>query len=149
MLSSEDAYAASFALLQTLSVANGGNFKNVSRRLRHVEDVDLSQMPAVYQLQRTRGMDKSTFQGIAVWSLVAHWYIYVAAPNMEAPTTPLLNPRVDEVLALLPSDPEQAAKVTVNGNAVILMLDGPAEFFEGLLDVKSVARIPIRIILPN
>jgi hypothetical protein len=147
MLSTEDCYAATFALLETLQPA--GNFKTISRRLIHVEDVAPEEMPAVYQLQINRGPFKEVMNGIAVWVLRAHWYIYVSAPDMKAPTTPLLNPRVDEVTQLLPQDDDEAAQVTVNGISVILTLDGAIEFFEGLLGTKSVARIPIKIIAGN
>lgn len=147
MTSSESVYAASFALLQTLSV--GGNFNTISRRLKHVEDVDPLAMPAVYQLQINRQPTIETLQGIAVWTLRCHWYIYVSAPDETAPSSPLLNPRVDEVLNLLPQDPEQAVQVSVGDLQIAITADGPVEFFEGLLGNKSVARIPIRMLVPN
>ena len=147
MLDTEACYAATFALLNTLSSV--GNFKTITRRLKHVEDVAPEMMPYVAQLQINRGPFKEVMNGIAVWVLRAHWYIYVSAPDMDSPTTPILNPRVDEVLALLPQDEDAAAKVTVNGISVILSLDGAAEFYEGLLGTKSVARIPVKIIAGN
>lgn len=148
MINTELAYAALFDLLASLKKPSG-SFVTVSRRLRHVEDVDPAQMPGIYQLQLSRTPEAQTFNGIATWILRAHWYIYVSAPNMNAPSSPLLNPRVDDALALLPQEPNQAIAITLNGQQVILTMDGPVEFFEGLLDTKAVARIPLKMIVPN
>lgn len=144
----ESVYAASFALLQQLSasVSPPGPFKTVSRRLRLVEDVDPSQMPAVYQLQLSMTSELTTFQGMAVMGYRAHWYIYASTQDMDVPSTPILNPLVDSVLSRVPQETSgTAVQVQVGGTTVTLTVDGKIEFFEGLLDTKSVARIPILI----
>lgn len=144
----EAVYAASFALLQTLasSVSPPGPFKTVSRRLRLVEDVGVEEMPAVYQYQLHAVPVQQTFAGLAVMTYRAHWYIYASAPNMDAASSPILNPLVDAVLARVPQETTgTAVQVQVGGDTVSLTIDGSIEFFEGLLDNKAVARIPILI----
>lgn len=147
-MTTEQVYAASFALLQTLStsVSPPGPFVTVSRRLKLVEEVGVQQMPAIYQHQLTIRPTVETLMGIAMLSYRCDWYIYASVQNMDIPTTPVLNPLLDAVLAKVPQETTGTTlEVQVDGVTVNLTVDGPIEFFEGLLDTKSVVRIPIHI----
>lgn len=145
MQSTEQVYAATFALLQDLAGANPGLFKTVSRRLRLVEEVDPTQMPAVYQHQLTALSTQDTFAGLHMFSYTMDWYVYSYVSDMNQPSTPPLNALVDALLSVFPTE-GGSITVQVNGVTVDMCLNGPVEYFEGLLDTKAVARINLRVV---
>jgi hypothetical protein len=152
MIAAEDIYNALFELpTQALGpVAGGGNgtFKTTTRRLKLVEDVDAGQMPYLGQLQLDILRDIETTQGTLGWEYHAEWYIYVSAPNEDAPSTPLMNPIIDKIRNLFPQEGGSALGFVVDGK-VCTILHGAIEFYEGLLGSKSVAKIPVIVKVPN
>jgi len=145
MQSTEQVYAATFAMLTQLANANPGLFKTVSRRLVLVEEVDPSQMPGVYQHQLTAFSKENTLAGLDIFAYTMDWYVYNYTPDMTTPTTPGLNALVDALLSVFPRE-GTSIRIQVNGITVDVSLNGPVEYFEGLLDTKSVARIHLQVL---
>lgn len=140
----ETAMSALFALLANVS---GVTLKTTSRRLQFVEDMQPEALPAVFQNQVARNdlFAQTTVYGA---DFDVEWYVYCFQANMDLPTTPILNPLVDAVLAVLPPD---GARVPLgdSGSTMTVSRAGPTHFFEGLLGERAVARIPLRIKVPK
>jgi hypothetical protein len=138
----EDVYGGLFSLLNGLV---GGVLVTATRKLRHIDDVDPSLMPACYQNQLDEEPFRDTFEGARATRVTLHWWIYVAQDPLEGdPSTPILNPVVDAVLATLPG-PGQALQIN---NVTINIERGKIQFFEGLLETKAIAKIELFVIAP-
>lgn len=152
MLNTEAIFAGLFGILAPIGPVSGGGdgtFVTMTRRLQLVEDVDGERMPYVGQLQIDRAPVQETFAGVATWIVRAVWYVYVNAPNMDTASTPLLNPAVDAILNLFPQEGGPVFGYMIGTKQVSLAFDGPVKFYEGLLDSKAVAEIPLKLLIPN
>ena len=141
----EDVYNAIFGLVTPL--ATSGLLQTTSRRLEHVEDVPSTSMPAMYQNQVMETPFKDSMSGAYLTQLDLEWYVYVATdPNLQDPSTPVLNPIVDALVALLPGVNNPYA-IQISGQTCNFSR-GKIQYFEGLLGAKAIAKIELSVIVP-
>lgn len=146
MTGREAIYAALWAKI-TNAPGIAGQFVTMERTLRHVEDVPLTMMPALYLIQDGELWERLGKGVPAKRTLLARLVFYVGATlGTVAPAT-LLNNAMDTVDALF-NLPE--GRVETLGGLVehVYVADGQVQFFEGLLQDKSPAVVPIRILVP-
>jgi hypothetical protein len=136
----EDVYAALLALAAPL--VNSGDLKTTSRRLVLAEEEAVESLPGLYQNQTKEVPSAVDFDGHFIWKLSVDWYLYIGAADSTAVNTTALNPLVDKVLNLLPN-PNNQFVFTVGGKCLELGLDGPLQYWEGLLNDRAVVRIGI------
>lgn len=137
----ESVYAALFA-----RASGAGEFRTISRRLRHWGDVAPIDQPALFQAQRRETPEQQ--RGLpAKWRLVADLYIYAnsgADPGIT-PTTEL-NVLLDAVENAFAPDPVTGVQ-TLGGLASHCWISGPIETDEGTLGEQAVAIVPIEILV--
>lgn len=146
-MDSEDVFSALFSLLAPLGPSGTNVFKTVTRRLQVVEDVDSTYMPYVGQIQISK-TPVNTMAGPMGYTYRAEWYIYTYEDDMQTPTSPNLNAAVEALLALFPAE-GNALSFKVGTAQANIFIDGSVEWYEGVLDTKSVAKIPIQIMVQN
>lgn len=146
MTGRETIYAALWTLITTAS-GIAGRFATLGRTLRHLEDVDLSQMPALYMIQDGELWERVGKGVPAKRTLLARLVFYVGAPQGTTAPATLLNNAMDAIDALF-NNPE--GRVETLGGRVerVYVAEGEVRFFEGLLQDKSPATVPIRILVP-
>ena len=138
MISREAIYSALFAL-----ASNSSGFTTSSRRLRHWNDVQTEEMPALFLAQRREVAQTSTGQP-TLWRLEADLYIYVSTRG-ELPPGPILNEKLDAIeAALAPDNPIQNVQ-TLGGLVHRCLIGGAIETDEGTLGDLAVAIVPIVI----
>jgi hypothetical protein len=142
----EPIYAALFAKLDAMRVA--GTLKNASRHLEHIADYDVMNMPAGFQHQTTLPITESK-RGLSIRQCILNvdWYFYVPA-SQDSPASPILNALVSAALAAL-EPAGYDAKQTLGGLAADCYAEGTVEFYEGVLQDRAVAIIPIKVIAPG
>lgn len=140
----EQVYSALFALAQPLVTA--GTLQTASRRWIPAANVQPENAPALYQVQISQ---KATYAENApgiVWDIHALWVVVVVQNDSTQPMTPTLNPILDalcQALAPSPAQPRQA----LGGLVEYCAIEGDIEITEGQAVDRSVAFIPIRIVL--
>lgn len=140
----EAIYAALFA---TVSPLQGAGLTVVSRRMEMVDEMQTSRMPALFQRQLGQVVTKTPALP-PKFEFGAEWAIYVHQPDRAQPMTPQLNALVDAASAALrPKTP--LTKQNLGGLVEDAAIDGTIEIYEGLLEDRAVAIIPIRILLPG
>jgi hypothetical protein len=140
-LNREEVYSALFNVLDSLRVA--GQLRTTSRRLKHIEQTDVSEFPCGHQVQQD---ENARAQGKlpTVWTLNAEWWLYVQDSGDVALST-LLNPLLDKVTVLL--DPETPLTLnTLSGRVYNANVSGTVEVIEGVLGDRALAIVPIRIV---
>lgn len=138
----ESIYAALFALGQSAP-----GVRTASRRLVSAQDVPIEAAPALYQVQVQQ---KATFHGSVptAWELQVMWIVVVAQTDKTQPMTPALNPILDAITAALsPSPPLN--KQTLGGLVEYAAIDGNIDIAEGVNGDRTVAFVPIRIVVPG
>lgn len=142
----EDAYAALFSKLDAMRVA--GQLKNASRHLEHIADYDVANMPAGFQHQTTMPITESK-RGVRIRQKILNvdWYFYVPA-SPDAPASPVLNALVQKALDALAPDPV-IEKQTLGNVVTDCYVEGTVEFYEGVLQDRAVAILPIKIVAPG
>jgi hypothetical protein len=138
----EPIYTALFALLTPLK--NSGKFAVTSRRLQHVNDYDVSNMPACFQNQTGAGSQGGK-TGLPRNRLTVDWYVYLPAGDETAATK--LNEYVGYLAgALAPTTP--GTKQTLGGLVEDCYIEGNIEMYEGVLHDRAVIIMPIVIVAP-
>lgn len=122
---------------------NLGVFTTVSRRLAYVEELAAELFPACYQNQTHESPAVAAFEYVASWHFDVEWYVYALQPDTSAPSSTILNPLIDAVLSL------QGFNFQADGQTCTIMLNGSINTFEGLDGNRAVARVPLRILVPN
>ena len=146
----DQTYAALLALLDPLLTSNGGPLVTTTRRLDIINDVAPELMPYVGQNQDNQEPFAYTMDtGPNGWYFDASWYVYVSAPDMQAPSSPILNAVLDAILDLVSINPSEPTPLTFTAGGEVynfgLWLNGAVQVWEGLLDNKAAAIIPLRI----
>lgn len=138
----ESIYAALFALGQGVA-----GLKSASRRLANAQNVPLESAPALYQVQLQQ---KADFQGAVPtrWELSCMWVVVVVQSDETQPMTPTLNPILDAVTAALAPSPAMS-KQTLGGLVEYAAIDGNIDISEGVMGDRTVAFIPIKVIVPG
>lgn len=142
----EAIYAALFSKVEALAPAT---FTTASRRLAFVEELDPTAFPAVYQNQVSEAPAIFGNFGPIGIHLDLEWYVYAYAPDESSPSSPLLNVVMDAVLELLGKDQSTPVNFEVNGSQCAVWVNGVIGMWEGILGNRAVARIPIRVLVPN
>lgn len=138
----EQIYAALFAKLDALRVA--GDLKTATRRLRHIEDVNIGEMPAAFQVQQDENANAKP-KLPTVWTLTPEWWVYVGEPDPSAAPSSVLNPILDKIASAL--DPEYPLELqALDGRVFHASVSGSIEIIEGVLGDKAMAIVPIRIV---
>jgi hypothetical protein len=140
----EAIYSTMFSTVQ--GIAAGAGIITISRRLMHWSDVPASQQPAIFQVQRHE--DPLQKRGLPTeWRLYADLYVYVnTGSDPHASPSILLNPILDAIEALFPSDSDHIQ--TLGGLVSHCWIHGRIETSEGALGAQEVAIIPIEILAP-
>ncbi len=136
----ENIYGALFAQLQTTK-----SFKTISRHARHCDDLSAPEFPALFQLQKS---EKTTQKrGLpTVWQFELELYVYVLTPSDKISGSVILNKLMDEIELALSFDPIDGTN-TLNGLVSHCWINGSVQIMEGLLGNKTVAIIPIEILV--
>lgn len=142
--SSENVYSAFFARFVPLGPTGSGLFRTISRRKVMVEDCDAALMPALYVIEGDLSVHTRSQDGPALYLLNVDLVIYVAAPDIDTPMSPIFNPLADAVRAVLP--PTDTLFETAGGVQFNPYQSGPQRPFESWLDLKSIVHIPVQII---
>lgn len=134
----EPIYAALFAL-----ASDSTTWKTASRRLRHWNDVQPEERPALFMAQR-RELAQTRTGEPTIWTLEVDLYVYVGTGE-QAPG-PILNEKLDAIEAsLAPDNPIQNVQ-TLGGLVHRCHIDGAIETDEGTLGDLAVAIVPIVIV---
>lgn len=135
------------ALFNRLSGING--FVTTSRRLRHFNNVQPEERPALFVTQGNqtevpvKGLDAKV-------ELEAEVYIYIHETDKAIPPSVQLNQMIDKVRkAIAPDFPEMCEYQTLGGLVEHCWIEGTIEVFEAvenMLDDQGIAIVPIRIL---
>ncbi len=138
------------ALFNRLSGIDG--FVTTSRRLRHFNNVQTEERPALFVTQGNqtevpvKGLDAKV-------ELEAEVYIYIHETDKAIPPSVQLNQMIDKVRnAIAPDFPEMCEYQTLGGLVEHCWIEGTIEVFEAvenMLDDQGIAIVPIRILTTN
>ena len=138
--SRETVYAALFAKLQSVA-----GLTTVSRRLQNVQDVQPENFPAAFQLQGEQ-QNKYTGNTPTIYTWKCDWLLYAYSADPTVAPSTALNVLIDAAVAVLAP---VFGKQTLGGLVEYCAIDGSIQVFEGVLDNRAVAVIPIAILLPG
>lgn len=138
----EAIYAALFA-----KGAGAAGFVTATRRLRHIEDLQPTEFPALYQVQMSESWAQSNSMLPPVGTLSVEWWIYVHSTDPTASHSTQLNPLIDAAMAalLLPPSATPHGKQDLSGLVESVQLAGQIQIAEGAMDDRGFARIPLVI----
>ena len=138
------------ALFNRLSGIDG--FVTTSRRLRHFNNVQTEERPALFVTQGNqtevpvKGLDAKV-------ELEAEVYIYIHETDKAIPPSVQLHQMIDRVRkAIAPDFPEMCEYQTLGGLVEHCWIEGTIEVFEAvenMLDDQGIAIVPIRILTTN
>lgn len=139
-LNRELIYGSLFTRLQALT-AQG--FVTVSRRLRHVNDVNDTEMP---YLAMAQGSETASYDAgrTPIWYLRCKLYVYIKDPAGAIPGQ-LANTLMDAVTAVFTPDNANVNSFTMGGIVHYCRIDGTIETSEGTLGEQMIAIIPIEM----
>lgn len=146
----ETVYAALFSLLSPLvgDRASGLPLRVASRRMEFAEDVPAESTPGVWQLQLDERVAVNGVGGFIGWHLHVDWYVYVTQNDEAAPSSPLFNPVLDAVTAVLPNETMGTA-LRIGDTTIGVSFREAIKVYEGILNNKAVVQIPLRLLVPN
>ena len=137
----EAIYAALFALV---SVAPG--LMTASRKGKPLSQIEDAEMPALFQIQGGETWEQKKGVPSKV-TLKADLEVYVSnRADPDSCPASVLNPILDYLQAAL--EPSAGDTQTLGGLVSHCWIAGALEVFEGLLENKTVALIPINILVP-
>lgn len=140
-MNSEAIFAALFS-----KVSTSAGYTTTSRRLKHWADVEVANMPALFQAQKDRKVER-TGRKPAIHRLAADIYIYVnAGSDPNAAPAPIINPLIDAIENSLAPDDASGTVCTLGGLVTHCWVAGDIKTDEGTLGPLSVAIIPIEIL---
>ena len=141
--SRESVFAALFAVLRGAYA-----WQTVSRRLQNAQDVPPEAFPAAFQLE---GNQSAKYQGDvpAVGEWKASWLLYSYSDDPAVAPSTGLNAMIDAVLAALAPADGPVTRNTLGGLVEFAAVDGEIEIFEGVLDNRAIAVVPVRIVIPG
>ena len=142
----ETIYAALFAK----GTAAAG-FSQSARRLRHIEDLQPSEFPAFYQVQKDEDWKQPAGNLPPIGELTVEWWVYVYGPDSVTSHAALLNPLIDALAGSvgLPPAFNPSGYQTLGGLVESVRLNGRIDYAEGAMDDRGFARIPLVIRLPG
>ena len=134
----EEIYAALFDLV---SAAPG--LVTTSRKLKHWSDVQRSERPALFQVQKSETPKQQTGRP-AAWLLHVDLYLYVSTAGAVSPGE-VLNPILDHLAGALDN---RAAGVpqTLGGLVQWARIEGAIETSEGALGDDEICIVPVQLL---
>jgi hypothetical protein len=136
-------------LIQTTEQAGLPPWVMSSRYARHFDDVDVTQMPALFMVESGEGWSKAGKGVPAERVLKCHLLMYCssAAPDALLPAT-LINDFLDvlDTIVEQPGVPSNAQ--TLGGLVDHVYITGEIEIAEAYLQEKSIVVIPLEIMIP-
>jgi hypothetical protein len=139
----EEIYAAVFALVSAVP-----NLATSSRRAKPLQEITDDLMPALFQIQAGEAyiQGKPGVPPRRILAVDLEIYVSNSSDPYGIPGT-ILNPILDAIEAALTPDPATGRQTL--GNLVYrCWIEGRIEVFEGLLEGKMVAMIPLQIEIP-
>lgn len=137
---------ALFAKLTALK--NAGQLVTVSRRLEHINDFAIGNMPAAFQHQTEIDVMAAKSGGGPKNRIVVDWYVYVGGVDGAA-HSPDLNPLITALCQSIKPLPGDGTHHTLGGLVDNVYVDGKIEIYEGVLADRAVAIIPLTILVPG
>lgn len=134
----EAIYSALFAL-----ASGAPGLATSSRKLKHWNDVQPGEMPALFQAQGAEIAAVQTRQPTR-WTLQPKLYVYVRTAGATSPGE-VLNPILDHLTTQL-GNPFPGQAQTLGGLVEFARIEGAIETSEGTLGDIEVAIIPISIL---
>jgi hypothetical protein len=135
----ETIYAALFALAE-----GAADFVTASRRTRLINEVQPSQLPALYMQQIGETVAAQRFAP-AKYTLRVDLAIYAQNPDPSQSAAPLVNSLIDAVEAAL-APPVPGQPQTLGGLVSDCVIAGEITLFDGALGNRSGAVIPVEIV---
>jgi hypothetical protein len=139
----EPIYQALFAKL--LPLKNSGLAVTCTRLLKHWNDVQDYEQPAIFMAQGDQIAEHQLKGSPYKWDLSVNIYVYVKTDGTTAPAT-LLNPILDAIENAL-SSKVPGMQQNLGGLCDTCYIDGAIQTFEGTLGTQEVAIIPIKILV--
>lgn len=143
MINREAIFTALFTLVSSVPL-----FKLKSRRQMHWDDVNVTDCPAFFMVQKGQTATRAT-RSPTVWTFEVDLIVYVktSGDHKDTPST-ALNAVLDAIEAVMAPvnvvDPRQ----TLGGLVHDCRIEGAVETDEGALGETAVAIVPVRIIVP-
>lgn len=148
MLPREDIALALIALLAPLQSTSPPLVATLSRRIVPAVQIQPAQCPAVFQVISDEHVQEGqrTLEGMYVSVMGFDWMVYAySAPSTSTAPSSVLNPIVDAVLGKLPP---AGVPFVVDGVAMPLFWDGTIDYVDGMIANISIARIPVKVMVP-
>lgn len=144
MASREQVMQALFALLQST-----GSFVTVSRRNRNPEGLSPAQCPALFLLEDAEEPERKSLNLPPVRKLTVKVIFYndVGQDENAVPSS-LINVALDALDVALQPDNLQTGFCTLGGLVFAIYISGSVVKAPGDITGKSIAIVPLRIILP-
>lgn len=139
ILNREVAYAALFARLSGLR-----EFKTITRRLKHWQDVSAEEQPALY-MEHT-GENAYIVRGQPT-RIVLEVDLWIYVQTEWEPAGPALNPLLDSIQTVL--EPSNVGDRVMTLNSVVhhVWIEGQTQIFEGDLGTTAVAIVPVKMLV--
>jgi hypothetical protein len=130
-------------------LAGLGSFAIVSRRNRSPETIGPSQSPALFLLEHSEDYHTSAVNLPPVRSLTVSVVIYNdVGPNNDAIPSTVVNQMLDAIDAALAARDPGTGRYTLGGLVYSVVAEGAVEKAPGDKTGKSLAIVPLKIILP-
>jgi hypothetical protein len=142
MIEREAIYSALWSL-----GSGSANFASANRRLRHWSDVNPSEQPALFMVEKGGHAEVRALGAPVVWTLYADFYIYVHSGDPYLAPALILNPLLDALdQALAPSAATGIQNLGLPNMVQHAFINGHIETDEGVLGNQAVAIIPVAIL---
>lgn len=138
--SRETAYIGLFQWLQN----NLSSFRTFTRRLKHWEDVQPEDQPALYMAVGNESRTIVRGQPPRI-TLTTELWVYVKTD--ENPAAEVLNPLLDEIDSALQPANDGDHVLTLGGLVHHCWIEGDTQIFEGNLGDEAVAIIPVKMLV--
>ena len=133
-------FTALFAKLQAIP-----GIVTSSRKLAHWADVQPTDQPALYMVEKSQQIDRMKNQPPR-YTFPVDVYLYVNAMNETTAAPTLMNPILDAIEAALEHNPCDANQTLGLANVSHCFVNGKIETDEGALGAQAMAIIPIEIV---
>lgn len=133
------------ALLAKLALT--GEYRTVSRRLKHWSDVAPADQPALFLIEKRDSYTRTPgLNPIYRFELDVMLYAQTREGNDDDPAGRVINPLLDALDVLLRPDDVMKNKCTLGGLVQHAWIEGAIEKDEGVLGSQGVAIVPLVIL---
>lgn len=143
MINREAIFSALFALVGSIA-----GIKTKSRRMKHWDDVNAPDCPALFMAQKGQNARRQTRQP-PIWEFDVDLVVYVKTDgNHAAVPSTALNNVLDSIENVFTSSNLTDPRQTLGGLVYDCRIEGAIETDEGALGETAVAIVPVRIYVP-